>query len=544
MHRLHSSSLLRLFREYSGLQLRRLLYVGALVGLTSALLIALVNYAARMIAEDDLPASIFFIFVPLLVCYLVLIRLNNKENISNTELLIYRFRMRVMSLILKTDVSTLDTIGRAQILTALSRDAQTICSGVTMLVPIAQSVSMLIFAVAYLFIISIPAALITLIFALVVSTIATRAMKTKHAILMRAWTEEGLVTVHLAEMLSGFKEIKLNSSRATEISADLIALSRKVTHLKTQSTIGLSNIYSAVQILIYVLIGVIIFVVPVISQNFSSQVVSVSTTVLFIAGSLTGMIQTLPYLSQADTAADEIIQFMDKLEIINNQDFKNHEYPIEHLHSIRLENITLHYPAIAPASSFVIGPISYEFKAGEVYFIRGGNGSGKTSLIKMLSGLSPSDGGRIYVNDQEVVASDSQSYRDLFSAIFGDFHLFQKLYGIENQDETEINYWLEKLEILDKVQYTDGRFTTLNLSTGQKKRIALLVSILEKRPVIILDEWASDQDPEFRRFFYEIIIPELRAMKKMVIAITHDDNYFDSADHLLLVDQGRLYEHV
>jgi putative ATP-binding cassette transporter len=149
------------------------------------------------------------------------------------------------------------------------------------------------------------------------------------------------------------------------------------------------------------------------------------------------------------------------------------------------------------------------------------------------------------VNDEAVLAAESQSYRDLFSAIFGDFHLFQRLYGLAETDENEVNYWLEKLEIIDKVQFNEGKLTTVSsLSTGQRKRVALLVSILEKRPVIILDEWASDQDPEFRKFFYETIIPELKALKKLVIAITHDDNYFDQADHLLLVDQGKLYANV
>jgi putative ATP-binding cassette transporter len=120
--------------------------------------------------------------------------------------------------------------------------------------------------------------------------------------------------------------------------------------------------------------------------------------------------------------------------------------------------------------------------------------------------------------------------------------LFKKLYGILQASDEEVNTWLEKLEVSSKVTCQDNELNTLSLSTGQKKRVALAVAMLEKRPVIILDEWASDQDPEFRRFFYEKIIPELRALNKLVIAITHDDNYFDRSDHLLLVDNGKLYE--
>lgn len=544
MQRIKSSGLLKLFDQFSGVRLHRLLYVGGLVGLTSALLIALVNYAARQVTLDNIPTALFFVFIPLLICYLLLVRLNNKENITNTESLIYRYRMQVMSLVLKADIATLDKIGHAQIQNALSRNSQMISQGVTMLVPTTQSASMIFFAICYLFFISIPAALVTMFFAIVVSTFAVRLMKARQDAMIKSWAQEGLGLAHIAEMLAGFKEIKLNSSRALDISADLITITRSAKMEKTSAIIGLANIYSSVQILMYVLVGVIIFIVPVIAPNFTEQVVPVSTTVLFIAGSMTGMIQTMPFLSQADTSAREILGFMDKLDIIRKQAVEREDYPIEQLRSIRLENITQHYPRVPPSLPFVVGPVSYEFKAGEVYFVRGGNGSGKTSLIRILTGLAASDGGRIFVNDEEVVPTESQSYRDLFSAIFGDFHLFQKLYGMEGSDPDEINHWLEKLEIIDKVQYTDGRFTTLSLSTGQKKRVALLVSILERRPVIILDEWASDQDPEFRKFFYETIVPELRAMKKLVIAITHDDHYFDRADHLLIVDHGKLYENV
>jgi putative ATP-binding cassette transporter len=157
-----------------------------------------------------------------------------------------------------------------------------------------------------------------------------------------------------------------------------------------------------------------------------------------------------------------------------------------------------------------------------------------------LTGLIAPDSGRILLNDVAIDAAYSQAYRDLFSAIYSDFHLFRKLYGMYDTTDEEVEAWMKKLELPERIQFRNHTFSDLNLSTGQKKRIALIVSILEKRPVIILDEWASDQDPEFRKFFYEKIIPELRAMDKIVIAITHDDHYFHLADHLLMIDQGKL----
>ena len=70
--------------------------------------------------------------------------------------------------------------------------------------------------------------------------------------------------------------------------------------------------------------------------------------------------------------------------------------------------------------------------------------------------------------------------------------------------------------------------------------MALLVALLEKKQIIVLDEWAADQDPEFRKIFYTQIIPMLKKSGKTIIAITHDDQYFGVADHLLTIDAGKL----
>jgi ABC-type siderophore export system fused ATPase/permease subunit len=175
-----------------------------------------------------------------------------------------------------------------------------------------------------------------------------------------------------------------------------------------------------------------------------------------------------------------------------------------------------------------------------VYFVRGNNGSGKTTLIRILVGLTQPDEGDIYVNGAPISLPATSDYRNLFSVVFTDFHLFKKLYGLSDVTPTEIDHLVELFQMEKKVSITDGVFSNLKFSTGQKKRLALIVALLEKRQVIILDEWAADQDPEFRHLFYEKIIPMFRAMGKTVIAITHDDHYYQSADHLLQLVNGQL----
>jgi putative ATP-binding cassette transporter len=543
MNHFFQNELFKILKDFGGLGLKRILQVAGMVGLSSTLLVALVNSAAKQVSEQQSTTLSFFLFVPLLVIYVVLMRINNSENISSTQIVVHRFRMHAMSQVLKADVLTLDKIDRSYILSALNRDAESISMGLVMLVPLFQSAAMTIFSFVYLAFISVPAALATMLFGAILFFVSVHHMKIKHQAFEVAWAEQAKVSSQMSEFLDGFTELKMNSQRAFDISSDLIATSRHVTNVKSHALIGMADHFAIVQVFFYGLVGVMIFIVPHFSDSFYVQIVSVSTTVLFLAGSLNGLIQTIPGVTQANTAAIEIAKLNEKLAKINNVVVEDQtSLDAGSLQSIKLESIVYQFAKQSTEKQFSIGPVSYEFQAGKVYFIRGTNGSGKTSLVRLLIGLVPLDSGQIYVNDEPINAFHSQQYRDQFSTIFNDFHLFKKLYGILQASDEEVNTWLEKLEVSSKVNCQDSEFNTLSLSTGQKKRVALAVAMLEKRPVIILDEWASDQDPEFRRFFYEIIIPELRALNKLVIAITHDDNYFDRADHLLLVDNGKLYE--
>lgn len=190
------------------------------------------------------------------------------------------------------------------------------------------------------------------------------------------------------------------------------------------------------------------------------------------------------------------------------------------------------------ANGFVVGPFEMEFNSGEIVFIAGGNGSGKSTFSKLISGLYEPDEGEILLNGKKVSSDELNQY---YSAILSDFHLFDRLYGIQTEGrEEEIEQYLKLLELHDKVGVKNGYFTTTRLSTGQRKRLALLITQLEDRPILLFDEWAADQDPHYRRFFYEEMLPQMRAKGKCVIAITHDDQYFHLADKLIVMEMGKI----
>ena len=186
--------------------------------------------------------------------------------------------------------------------------------------------------------------------------------------------------------------------------------------------------------------------------------------------------------------------------------------------------------------------MDFTLRSGELVFITGGNGSGKSTFVKLLASLYKPDAGEMTYDGVLVTDNTREAYRQLIAAIFVDYHLFQRLYGIHDPDPLEVDRLLAQFRLLDKTRLANGEFNTVDLSTGQRKRLALIVSLLEKRPILLLDEWAADQDPEFRRKFYFELLPQLHRAGVTVVVITHDDRYLDEMDlpaRRLRMDEGR-----
>ena len=196
-------------------------------------------------------------------------------------------------------------------------------------------------------------------------------------------------------------------------------------------------------------------------------------------------------------------------------------------------------------ATFQVGPVDFTLRSGDLVFITGGNGSGKSTFLKLLAGLYKPESGEITLDGVQVTDNERDAYRALIAAIFSDYHLFRRLYGIPDPGPAEINRLLAQFRLLDKTSVTNGEFRTLDLSGGQRKRLALIVGLLEKRPILLLDEWTAEQDPEFRRKFYDELLPQLTQTGATVVVITHDERFLDEW-HLparrLRMDEGRFVE--
>ena len=214
------------------------------------------------------------------------------------------------------------------------------------------------------------------------------------------------------------------------------------------------------------------------------------------------------------------------------------EMTFEHLD---LVNVTHSYHHEKDDSFFRLGPINLRFRPGELVFLVGGNGSGKSTLAKIISGLYTPETGEIRLDGEAITDKNRDDYRQLFSAVFSDFYLFENLLGLYTQNvDEQARAYLEQLHLSHKVKVKDGVLSTTAVSQGQRKRLALLTAYLEDRAFYLFDEWAADQDPLFKDVFYTQLLPELKARGKTVLVISHDDKYFHVADRIIKLDYGKL----
>jgi putative ATP-binding cassette transporter len=260
--------------------------------------------------------------------------------------------------------------------------------------------------------------------------------------------------------------------------------------------------------------------------------------VIFMFTTVEGITRSLPLLSKVNLALDNI----DELESILVRAAHDRgdlvPEPPASFKSLVLDGIVYSHRGPDGTTVFTLGPCDLTLAAGEMVFIVGGNGSGKSTLMRVLTRLYAATAGAIVWDGVLVEDANAARYRNLFSAVYADFHLFDRLYGMADVDPERIRQLLATVGLAHKIRYEEGRFSTVDLSTGQRKRLALVVALIEDRPIYVLDEVSADQDPGFRRRYYEEFLPALRARGKTLIVVSHDERYFHLADRVITMEDG------
>ena len=498
-------------------------------------LIAFINL--RLMTVVDTSLAVLPEFLGLLLLLMVVTLGSQLALTTLGHHFVFRLRGEFIKRILDTQIEKVEKIGSASLLAGLTSDIRNITIAFVRLPELVQGIILTFGSAAYLAWLSGKMMMVTALWmALTIwGGFVLVARVYRHMATLRE-TEDKLYHDYQT-VLEGRKELTLNRERAEYVFNQLYLPDAREYrhHIIRADTFHLSAVNWS-NIMMLGAIGLVFWMANSLGWANTAVAATYSLTLLFLRTPLLSAVGALPTLLSAQVAFNKLNTFS---LAPYRADFPQPE-PHPHWQTLELRDVCFHYPD----NSFAVGPINLTLQRGELVFLIGGNGSGKSTLAMLLTGLYQPASGQILLDGQPLAADKPEDYRKLFSAVFTDVWLFDRLLGPDGKaaDSALVDQWMAYLKMTHKLQLDNGRIVDLKLSKGQKKRVALLLALAAERDIILLDEWAADQDPHFRREFYQQLLPLLQQMGKTVFAISHDDHYFQHADRLLEMRSGQLTE--
>ncbi|MBF0287229.1 MAG: cyclic peptide export ABC transporter [SAR324 cluster bacterium] len=510
-------------------------------GVVNSAILAII--CAVAISPEKNSFRFFMLYLATLSIFLFSKRYSLIKSSILAETAVGQVRLRIIDKIRHADLRLLEQIGRSSIHSRLTTDTTEISMGFSGMIHSAQAMVMVVFAVMFLAFISLPIFLMTItVFG--ICGVIYFLNEEKAEILIRDSSRKETELFSLVDhVIDGFQELRINKTKNDSLFDQYLRpLADTTTNVKLKFFYLLNNGLIFSISFVHILIISTIFILPRFITITEITIIQAIAIILYIVGPFNHVLGSISIFSRTAIAIENLYKFEEDLEVPDH----NYDAPgsselanIVEFKQIELIDFEFHYADPNGTPAFGIGPCDLKIKANETLFIVGGNGSGKSTFLKLLTGLYYHENGNLKLDDISVNLSNYQDYRNLFSIVFTDFHLFDRLYGSEEAEESVVNELLHQMEIEHKTKFVDGRFSNINLSTGQKKRLALVAAILDEKPIYVFDEVAADQDPQFRQYFYETILPDLKKKGKTIIAATHDDKYFHTADRILKMEYGQ-----
>jgi putative pyoverdin transport system ATP-binding/permease protein len=513
----------------------------AIVSLMSGAFNALLLSQISAGVTHHLSSRFFTLFVILVVATFTTTLAAQLISLRLTARFSMRMRIRLCRTIIDTPLRKLEDIGSHRLLAALTQDTSSVAQAAIQIPQLCMNVAVILCCFVYLGYISLP--LFLGMFLLLPFAIASCRIPEKRAVgfsvLEReSWDE---LVGCFETVTNGLKELKLSRARRTDVLSNQLtpALDAAVRY----GTLG-ASMYVAIgswgNLLCFVVIGLLFGVVPRFTEISTSALISCAFIALYLRAPILSILQSLEGINRASIALKKLHCLGLPWELPSSLP-DSVPRPAERFERIELVDVIHEYFAGSDDRLFSLGPVSLTLDPGRLVFITGGNGCGKTTLAKILTGLYVPSGGTITLNGNVVDSGDLDDYRQYFSAVFADFALFERVIDADSPAcRAEINRYLRLLQLSDKVFERNGRLSTVQLSAGQRRRLALLHAYLEDRPVYLFDEWAADQDREFREIFYRVLLPQMRDRGKAVVVISHDERYYEVADEIIRLERGRV----
>ena len=455
------------------------------------------------------------------------------------ETVIFGIRTQFANLLRAADYGRVEKLGVERIYGALARNTPILAEAPLILAQGVVSAVSFVLATLYIAWYSYIAALAVLMLILTV-TLAGRYQKAgTEKEMHQSQLDDQAFFESINQLLQGYKEAKLDDHRGADLIENFVlarahsARDSRLSAVDTMIKFG-AIVFAA----FYLLLATVVFVTPeyVGDARDAMKIVYAS---MFMWLLVEGMFQVLPTLAKANSAHDEITAMGAALADASSGETRSAE-DLPPLRSLQIEALVYQYAKAESGEPFRIGPVSLTLSPGELVFLVGNNGSGKTTLMRLVAGLYVAQQGRILWNGNPIEAHNRIDYRRRFATVFTDFHLFDRFYGFRQIPADMVREAIADVGLAKKTDYANELFTTLDLSRGQRHRLAVSLSVLEDKEIYLYDEIAADQDPGFRAWIYEEFLPRLKRKGKAVLVVSHDDRYFHLADRVLAMEEGKL----
>lgn len=517
---------------------------GMIAGAASAGILAIINTALH---EPEPWANQLLVLLFVSLCLVIPVARSFSAYLLSSlgQTTILELRSRLSRRILSAPLLRLEEIGSHRLLAALTQDV-TVIVGAMQIIPMMFVQSTVVTgSLVYLGTLSWKVLGVVMVF--IVLGVITYQLPVMRAQMYqrRAREEADTLFAHFRGITGGHKELKLHFPRQDAMIRDLDETGGRLKRL----TVTASTIYSAAagwgQLVIFGMVGSVVFFLPSMQAVELKTLTGYALILLYIMTPMEIILDAVPHLARAQVSFKKIEDLGLSLSDRRAASLRSIGEPVPaqraDWRSLELVGVTHAYQPEGEEEPFTLGPIDLTVWQGEVLFLVGGNGSGKTTLAKLLMGLYEPESGEVRFAGEPVTDANRADYHHQFAVVFSDFYLFESLLGMESEEtDAQAARYLAQLHLAHKVRVAGGQLSTTALSHGQRKRLALLTAYLEDRPIYMFDEWAADQDPQFKEVFYHQLLPELKARGKTVIVISHDDHYYGVADRIVKLDYGRI----
>lgn len=522
--------------RFSHSSLAVIMIAGLVAGVANTGLVALTS---RILNREEFSSGMGWAFLALCLALPIGRFVSRAVLISLTQNSLNDLRMRMCRRILSSPLRQMEQLGLPRLQSALIYDLSRITDALGLIPELLLHSVVVLGCLIYLGFLSWPLLLALLgLMAIGVTTYQLPMLQALRSqkIARDQWDE---VFDDVRGVTQGAKELKMHRGRREGFLLHELGTSTEgLKHHSIRAGVLFSAATSWGQVLFFVAIGSLLFLGPTWIPLERGVLTGFVLVIVYLMSPLEVILGIIPQISSAQISVNNI----ESLGLSLSSQPAEADAPQEESaqwERIDLQRVTHSYRREGEEESFLLGPIDLTVRPGEMIFLTGGNGSGKTTLAKILLGLYSPESGEVLLNGAPLDDSNRDAYRQLFSVVFADYFLFRRLVGGDHSElDGQALHYLTRLELQQKVTVLGGELSSLDLSQGQRKRLALLTAYLEDRPIYLFDEWASDQDPAFKEIFYHELLSELKARGKTVIAVSHDDHFYGVADRIVKLTDG------